>query len=243
MKVALIAWPVCLLALSFSSYAKLVYNTQSSYKIHILKEGETLSGLLQKENHNPLYGKDRWVEKVLEANHLTLAQAKSLKKGMPVILPATAFEKDAVGLRQAAIIKHGLVGNRISKHQKATLGFQYHINNLQTSETSLSSAENYGLFLGYEDENHRVWRGLLFRPELEAGVLTHGTNRSQRREVVSYGPSFKLDTRISFRAPSSSASFGPTLGWESSSRALSSDEQLEVRRDHLLWSGVFVSKH
>lgn len=219
---------------------------QEHYKVHILEEGETLSELLHRENYTPLYGEERWVEKILKANHLTMEQAKDIKTGRPIILPSKEMlllmdrMEDKVALRQASI-SHGLFGNRISRHQNVDLGFQYHVNSLRASDTDIVSQENYGFILGYEDNNNRYWMGLRANPRIELGVITHGTNQAGD-EVLSYDPTYLAKTKIELRAPSSTISFGPNLSWQAASRGYSQGSETLIRRDEMLWAGAFAKK-
>src|SRR5690606_32523405 len=91
-------------------------------KIHILKEGETLSDLLYAEDFKPLYGKQNWVQKTLELNHLSLENSKKIKKGYPVILPAHEIE-EVVVVKEAAISRTGLIGGRVSDKIKLNIEF------------------------------------------------------------------------------------------------------------------------
>ena len=224
----------------FSGEAKDHQN--SEYKIHILKEGETLSDLLYRENYAPLYGQNRWVQRILEANHLGPDQAKNLKAGRPVILPKRELiELDAVETAQAAPVSHGLFGNRISKHQDLRASFQYHTNSMNSGGQRIVSEENFGFFLQYKDKNRRVWKGHQINPWLEAGVLTHGTNRAQE-EVLSYDPTFLVNGALALKSSDSAASFGPAFSLETASRVFTDNNNLKIRRDGSFWAGAFVSQ-
>lgn len=246
MKLALTA--ICASFLFGQIFNQNAFGQTYTYKVHILEEGETLSELLHRENYTPLYGEDRWVEKILKANHLTLSQAKEIKKGRPIILPSKEMLAkmddglfDKVELRQSAV-SHGLFGNKISAHQNVEVAFQYHMNSLKTSETDISSQENYGVFLSYEDNNPRSWKGFRYNPQFEIGTITHGTNQTGNDRVLSYDPTFTARARMALRAPSSTVVFGPSLSWENASRGYVEDENAGIRRDHLLWAGAFASK-
>lgn len=216
---------------------------QQSYKIHILEEGETLSGLMFKENYRPLYVKEKWVERALQLNHLTPEMAKDLKTGTPVILPtkeSVLGEHDYVSTRQSSL-SHGLLGNKLSKHQKIELGFQYYLNKLSSVDTELNSRENFGVFVGYIDQNNRDWSGFQLTPEFQFGVITHGTNRTSKDSSISYEPTIELNTKIALRLPASSISFGPIINWQSASRGQDRNGELKIRRDHTLWTGGYIA--
>ena len=221
----------------------------TDYKVHILEKGETLSELLHKENYTPLYGENQWVDKILKANHITMEQAKDLDERSPLVLPSKDFllsesttEKDIVAIRQSAI-SHGLFGNKISKHQNVSIGLQYHVNQLETGSTTVTSKENYGLLLGYEDLNERHWNGLVLDPRAQFGIMTHGTNTTNKgSEVISYDPTLNFSAQIGLKKLGSTFSFGPMAAWQSASRAFEENADIAIRRDHLLYAGGFISK-
>lgn len=240
MKLAMIALSFCA-----ASFAQTIHQDQS-YKIHILQKGETLSELLQAEDYTPLYGEDRWVEKILKANHLTMEQAKTIKKGRPIILPSKEILRkmklgDEIVYSQASI-SHGLLGNKISKHQAIEFGFQYHLSSLKTSAGNVESKENYGLMLGYKDKNYRSIKGLAYNPELEFGVISHGTNQASE-EVLSYDPTTFANGKIAFKLPASTLKFGPSFSIQAASRAEANQGDLGIRRDNTAWAGAFASKY
>lgn len=221
----------------------------TDYKVHVLEEGETLSELLYKEDYRPLYGANQWVDRILKANHITMEEAKKLEKGSPVILPtkdfllaSTTTDKDIVAIKQSAI-SHGLFGNKISKHQNISVGLQYHVNSLSTGSTKVTSQENYGLLLGYEDLNNRYWGEYAVNPKAQLGVLTHGTNTTDNgSEVISYDPTVNFQTQLALTKFDSNFSFGPMAAWQSASRASEDNGEISIRRDHLMYAGGFVSK-
>ncbi len=221
----------------------------NDYKVHILKKGETLSELLHSENYTPLYGENQWVEKILKANHITMEEAKELDEGSPLVLPSKDFllaesttDKDIVAIKQSAI-SHGLFGNKISNHQNVTIGVQYHVNKLETGSTTVTSQENYGLIVGYEDLNNRHWQSLALSPSAQLGIMTHGTNTTDKgSEVISYDPTLNLSTQLGLKRFGSTFSFGPMAAWQSASRAFEQNEDIAIRRDHLLYMGGFISK-
>src|SRR5690554_1347563 len=217
------------------------------FKVHILQDGETLSELLHQEGYTPLYGEDRWVEKILKANHLNMEQARKLMAGRPVILPSKELLsspdwEDKIGLTQSAPVSHGLFGNRISKHQTVEAAFEYQMIDQKTSADSVSGQEHFGFFLAYADKNKRGWNGLLWNPELDLGVIARGTNRSAK-EVLSYDPSYIATAKVELRRFDSTIVFGQSLSWEAASRAHWQADELRIRRDTVAWAGGFVAQN
>ena len=49
------------------------------YTPYIVQKGDTVSGILQRENLRPLYGTREWVEKVLTLNRLNEESSRNLR--------------------------------------------------------------------------------------------------------------------------------------------------------------------
>src|SRR3989338_5658883 len=102
-----------------------------AYQVIEIKEGDTLSDVLYKNNIKPLYGKNRFVEKTLKLNRLSFDSTKKLQPGDVIVIPkdveaelkklyiTQTVEKtirDEVKTNNAAISRTGLLAGFISEH-------------------------------------------------------------------------------------------------------------------------------
>lgn len=169
-------WPLLLAwAISSAATAQVVHEP---LKVHILKEGETLSELLYSDEFKPLYGRKNWVEKTLELNRLTLEEAKKVKTGFPVILPAYEIE-EAVVVKEASVSKierKGLFGGRVSEKINLNLEFGYFYQSAQTKTESIDLQENYHLGLNIKsNERYEVSENVWLRPTLNLTYQSQNT--------------------------------------------------------------------
>lgn len=222
---------------------------QQAYSIHILKEGETLSGLLHAQNYKPLYGRGNWVEKILDINHLTTNQAKEIKKGYPIILPKrkdaiALMSEDKVSLKQASTLYYGLVGNRISKHQDVFIDLSFFESSGKVSNYNIKQQSNVKLGLTYQDKNYRQLGGLQYNPEFALYGIGYGPTEftNQKDLSASFGPTVLAQTALMFKTKKLPYSFGPYLqAMEQSSLDLK-DEEVTVRRDQLVNIGAMAKQ-
>jgi hypothetical protein len=235
---------ICATSLSFAKET----NSQK-YKVYILQPGDTLSELLQRENYAPLWGNGAWVERTLEANHLTMDSVKEIKKGMPIILPTdkdinkpfnnnvlTNMVKDDVKVAQAATIQTGIFAHKISKHQNYSMNFGYFYRDIGTSRNTIDSGENFNLSLLYNDKKNDNFFGFNANPTAELGVQAHGSNYTSDN-VLNFQPTYFINSSLLFNK-NDTISMGPNLRLENSSKAELDNEDISVRRDSLLWIGL-----
>ncbi len=246
MKSGILTGSLCLLTtLSFADST----NT-SDYKVHILKKGDNLSTLLYRENYRPLYGKDQWVQKVLEMNHLTKAQSSKIKEGYPVILPQRLVikkianaKKDILKTGQASTIRHGLIGNMISKHQDIFINMGYFQNTAKYSKTSITMRENFKVSLKAQDRNYYKVGSFDYRPEGQVSITSHGTTEfSNQNTKASFRPSWEVQSTHLFSDNENGFSFGPYAKAHNHSQVEYKDDSYGVRRDRFISLGMKANK-
>lgn len=240
----ILALLICATSLSFAKEI----NSQK-YRVYILQPGDTLSELLQRENYAPLWGKGAWVERTLEANHLSMESVKEIKKGMPIILPTdkdinkpfnntvlTNMVKDDVKVAQAATIQTGIFAHKISKHQNYSMNFGYFYRDIGTRKNTIDSGENFNISLLYNDKKNEDFFGIDANPTAEIGVQAHGANYSAG-SVFNFQPTVFMNSSLMFKKDDT-VSLGPNVRIENSSKAELENDDIAVRRDSLLWLGI-----
>jgi len=223
------------------------------YQIHILKDGETLSGLLQEKGFTPLYGKNKWVDKTLQMNHMQAQNAGKIQKGLPIILPKKEdllavdmqeLEKDLVSTKSSAIMRTGIFGNTISDHQKVFLELDYYSSNIELKNSNISLNENYGLGLKVDGENDYSLGAMTYNINGSFFFYTHGTGQFEKIDNITanYEPTYLLESHLEIQAPEVSFNFGPSVLLEEKSRVSENDESINIRRDRTAWLGFQLNK-
>lgn len=214
-------------------------------QVHILEEGETFSDLLYNNDFKPLYGKNNWVQKTLELNHMTMEQAKKIKKGYPIILPTREIVQDEIILQKAAVSHTGLVGGRISDQVNAFLEFGYFYQSANINSKSVNLQENYHLGFHLESsQRHEIANGMYTRPHINLSYESQNTLAFSNNSDVeaSFAPTYnlKLGAITDYNLP-----FGilTQVALNQSSRLYEdSKEELVIRRDSRAEAIVGISK-
>lgn len=210
---------------------------KQNYKIHMLAEGETLSELLYKENYKPLYGKDNWVQRIMEINHLTPETAAQIKKGYPLILPGqetkiTVANIDTITTTQASQIYYGLVGNKISNHQDIYLDFAFYQTDLKLQNTTAEQNSNFKIGFTYQDKNTRTFQKFSYNPEVSFYTIGHGAAEfSDKNLSATFEPTLQAQTAIMMNHPNIDYRFGPYIELLEKSNLENQDQYVNVRRD------------
>jgi hypothetical protein len=219
--------------------------SENNYQIHLLKPGETLSDLLYSKDYKPLYGKNNWVAKVLEMNHLKLEDAGKIKKGYPIILPqdsdvSSLGNIDEVSTGQASTMSYGLIGNKISHHQNVFIDFTHSRRDTNLKDTTISQNENFRVGLTFEDKNIRTTGKLSWNPVVSLGVESHGSAEFSNNDSfsASYGPTWNVQAAVEFDHANLEYKFAPFLDLEETSNMSQLADGFEVRRDRLVSLGV-----
>lgn len=222
------------LAISGSVYAQKVHEP---LKIHILKEGETLSELLYAEDFKPLYGQKNWVEQTLKMNNLTLERAKKIKTGYPVILPSHEIE-EVVVVKEAAIshtTRSGLFGGKVSDKINLNIEFGYFYQSAQTKNASIDVQENYHLGLNIEGkERYEIMSDVWSRPLLSFAYESQNTLAFNDNANVdaNFVPTYEIEIGSLTDYKNLPFSFLSKLNIHERSRLYEkSNQEVDVRRD------------
>lgn len=235
---------ILLIPFTFSAIAA------GDFQAHILKPGETISQLLQRKGYTPLYGKNNWVERTLELNHLTVIQANEIKKGFPIFLPgksevAKTYTSDKVSVKKASVIRAGLFGNTISDHQKVFLELDYFASEVALKKSNVSLGQNYGLGIRVDGENDYRIGDLTYNYYGSAFIYTHGVGEFEGKDDLasSFTPTYQLNLGSKIQSPELPFNFGPLVRLEEKSKLEeNSRDELILRRDRLAWVGIKFAK-
>jgi hypothetical protein len=217
----------------------------NGYEIHILEKGDTLSELLQNKGYTPLYGKGNWVEKTLELNHLKIAQDTKIKKALPIILPKnSSIIIDKVSTKKSSILRRGLLGNEISKHQDVRVMFDYSQNSIKLPSTTISQNQDFGIGLDVIGKND--YSVSMLKYNIYAGVLitSHGSAKIKTQSSVTtrFEPTYQAHTGITIKSPAFGFKFGPSLHIEQKTRIEEKEYSLQMRRDQVTSIGFKIEK-
>lgn len=219
------------------------------FRPHVLQEGETISQLLQRNGLTPLYGKNGWVQKTLELNHLSMKTAARIKKGYPIFLPgkseiATTYKQDKVSTKKASVIRTGLFGNTISTHQKVFLELDYFASDVSLKNSNVSLPQNYGLGLRVDGQNDYQIGNLTYNYYGSTFIYTHGVGDFEGKDDLasSFSPTYQLELGAKLKSPDINFDFGPMVRLEERSRLVEQGEEVSLRRDRLAWIGVNFAK-
>lgn len=224
------------------------------YKIHILKKGETLSELLQKNGYTPLYGEGQWVQKTLDFNHLESPDDKRIKEGFPIILPkkekahslSTSRKEDFVKVESAAPLRQGLLGNQISQHQDLYLNLNYQQKNLNSKSKinrKISNKESFGLSVAVQGKNNYRISDLIYNFDYKIGIQALGSGIESENTNYNFQPTYYTQFLTDLRKYNSDFHFKPSIEIERVTQ-LDSDKnnQSELRRDQNIWLGLGLVK-
>ena len=223
-------------------------NSIENYTVHVLKEGETLSEVLYSNNYKPLYGKDNWVQRVLDLNQLSLDDAPKIKKGYPIFIPTTKAEvaqvEDKVQVKQAATLYHGLVGNRISNHQDLYIDLSYFETAGAVAKYNFKRQSNFKVGLTYQDKNFRKYNNFSYNPEFSFYGIGHGPTQFTNKgdTAASFGPTLQGQFSLMLKHKSVDYNFGPYVEVLERSSLDEIDENIEVRRDQFVSVGAVARK-
>jgi hypothetical protein len=221
----------------------------SSYEVHILKKGDTLSELLQSKGYSPLYGTGNWVEKTLELNHLTSEQDIAIKESYPIILPHridishAEIIKDIVSTKKSSVLRKGLLANGISGHQKIKINFDYNQRTSLLNSSTVEYNQNFGLGLSIDGKNDYEISQLKYNFFGDFNIISHGSAKISKATNIAnrIQPTYSTHFGSNIKAPQFSFEFGPIFHLEQKTRIEESTDDYIMRRDQTLSTGLQVS--
>lgn len=211
----------------------------ADYQVHILKDGETLSELLQNRGYNPLYKENGWVQKTLEMNHLTPEQAYKIKKGFPILLP---LEKKSLSKNTNSILiipKSKYLS--VSHHQEVYFDFGITQNAYQLSQSSQIEGQGYKFKFGVNDKNNYRLFNSQMNPYASVSITNYGAIYNQSlNQSISLRPTYEFTLGSNFLSSKVPFYFGPLINIEE--RSLFGQAQ-NTRRDQNALIGFNINKN
>ncbi|MBT4791488.1 MAG: hypothetical protein HON90_07950 [Halobacteriovoraceae bacterium] len=233
---------ILLVIFSFSSLA-------NDYQIHVLKEGETISELLYSKKYFPIYGKDMWLDKTLQMNHLANEKANKIKKGFPIILPF----RGAIASTQKKQPNKAYVNNlrrtysknyrTISEHQDVYFSFGYAQTSIKLPSSELSFPETFSLAMAIQGKNNFRFNNLIYNLNAKLKTTSHGDGhfKNDSDKIVSLNPSYSLTTGIDLQTQNIPFHFGPQITFEEKTLIEENVATTRTLRDNLTWIGFAIS--
>ena len=203
------------------------------YQVYKVKKGDTVSELLLKRTDSPLYNKNGVVLKNLKLNRLTNNSAKKLEIGSYIMLPSKeVFVKDKTKLSQSAVVRTGILKDRLSKHQNIEVSAEFSAKEIQINGASSAAAkENYKAKIKYISNSKRS-------PtlSLSLGNTSGITFRDEETLLVEFKPNLELESTINLYSKNK-FTLSPLLGASEESN-LYFNKSYNVRRDQNIWIGA-----
>ncbi len=223
----------------------------NNYRIHVLKEGETISEILLQNGYWPLYGEDQWVERTLAMNHLESEQDKRIKKGYPIILPdKTKKDQPQIVFTPTSVAtttstsRYGLLSGLFSDHQEVQFGLDYYSRNIALKSEELNIGENISGSLRILGKNDYVKNRFTYNLNGDLSITSHGVGRfgDNSLRTVNLRPTYALTTSLDVKHGRIPFHFGPMLGFTEQSTIFKQDESFTTQRDRFAWIGFQINK-
>lgn len=221
-----------LLALSQISYS-------SEYQVYQVKEGDTLSELVQSRTTGNLYKKNGPVDRSLKVNRLDLKKAKTLEVGSYVMLPGTKSKSTqgttkTIYSTDSSMIRSGLLGNKASQDRNIELSARFFARTLQLKDGSkVDINENYEAKLKYISMN-RGTPTISFAISNSNGIIFE----DDKDKLVEFKPNFELESTY-ILSKNNILNVG-VLASASEESSISNDK--DIRRDQNIWLGSVLNK-
>ncbi len=216
-----------------------------NYKIHILKEGETLSEILWNHGYKPLYGENNWVDKTLKMNHLQTVQDKEIKKGFPIILPSKEDPSRPATVTKYKTIKEVKYVNRnnryISKHQEVFLKSGITSLNGEVKSNNVDYSETINVGFLVEGKNDYRIGSLIYNFDGELNYKNSSTAKYNYESDLKLKPTYGLRTSMRLNKSTLPFEFGFSYKVEEES-IVDFDEKVNARRDQNHWVGFRLNK-
>jgi hypothetical protein len=217
----------------------------NGYEVHILKKGDTLSELLEKKGYTPLYGEGNWVEKTLKLNHLNIAQDVEIKKTLPIILPKRSKTIiDKVTMKKSSILRKGLLGNEISRHQDVRVKFDYSQKSIKLPSKTINQNQDFGIGLDVIGKNNYTVSSLNYNFYAGLMITSHGSAKLKTQTAMAnrFEPTYQGHAGIIIKSPKLNFKFGPLAQIEQKTRIEEKETLLNMRRDQVTSLGFKIEK-
>ena len=238
-----------MLCLSFSS--ELQAQT-SPYSLYIIKKGDDVSTVLKRHSLSPLFGKDKWVSKVLKLNRLNLSSTKKLEPGDVLVLPVKGYHftetkyQDEVKFLESSWEKIQLQKYLSPKRHNLTVSSKFFRRTYEFQKESVEIKQGIELALEYKKREIQFKNDYSFNPQVGLSVYSQSNAEfSDNKELVAeFTPSTKTFAKVEIENRAQKISFSPYIEIESFSVLnRDSDDNYIVDRENILWSGIEVNKY
>ena len=236
--------------LALNSFAK-----NSDYIPYVIQKGDSASQVLSDYSFSPLYGKSKWVEKVLKLNRLTEATAKKLEPGDVIVIPMSAtffMEKeyqDKVETMKSSWTKEYLEKSLAPKKNNLIVSTSYFVKNHSfkntTKNENVAVKQNVMATIEYRRRELKVGSDISFNPIFSASVYGQSNADFEGDEalVAEFTPSTLLTAAIEVEKRSFDSSLTLETQYESFSTLDFKDDEYVVTRENLVWLGAGLHKY
>ena len=226
-----------------------VFAQSIPYTPYIIQSNDNVSTVLSEHAFNPLFGKDQWVEKVLKRNRLTYETARELEPGDVIVLPIESklfTEKtfqDEVKLLESSWEKTQL--NQYLAPRKHNFSVSSNIFN-RLYKLSDETVAIKGLSLSAEYKKREIFTDNDFslNPIVAVGTYTQGNASfsSDSDKVAEFTPSLSFVGKLELENRRQFYSFTGVVEVENFSTVVDGQDDYEVLKKSITWSGIEISK-
>jgi len=241
-----------ILALALVSFN--TWSDSSKFRPYVIKKGDIVSQLLVDNKLTPLYGSQKWVEKVLKLNRLSYKSARKLEPGDVVVLPIESFvfNKDEFN-DQLQLVASATERKTVKRLEKEYLRDKTH--NITTSAdtffqnynfnngNNVAVNQNFRFSVEYKRKNTKA-SNISFNPIVTATVITQSQADFDSNEDLSadFTPSYQLDLGVEINSKEIALAFTPSVRAEEFSRLNLNNDEYQVKRDSLQWTKFDLRK-
>lgn len=222
----------------------------SDYIPYVIKKGDSASQVIANHSLTPLYGKAKWVEKVLELNRLTYETAKKLEPGDVIVLPISAsfFSddefQDEVKTLKSSWTKEFIEKSIAPKTNNVTVRTSYFAKDHVFNNENVRLNQNVMATVEYKRRKAFTNDKYTINPILTANVYTQSNAdfESNASLVAEFTPSTLISAGFEVEDRDSLAALVFDAQYESFSTLDFIGSQFEVTRENLLWFGAGFQK-
>jgi hypothetical protein len=239
--------------MTFSAFAK-----RSEYTPYIFKKGDIVSQVLVNHELSPLYGKKKWVEKVLRLNRLTDSSAKKMEPGDVIVIPVESYvidtktfaehymQKDEVSVMKSSW-KRELEADFIApkKHNTTIMaGYFYQNYDFQQKDQEASTNQNFLVSAQYDEREPYTSSQFSFSPTAKAELTTQSNTsfKSNENQVAEFTPSINIAVGYEIEERELRLSLKPTVEYDYFSTLTYDGTLYDVKKNNIVWLGAELKK-
>ena len=229
--------------------ANYTYAKPSNYIPYVIQAEDNVSTVLQNHDLSPLYGDQKWVQKVLKLNRLTQESARKLEIGDVIIVPykTRVMFSDDIKSIQSSIIKQIKTDYMSPKNYNFTLSGGYFNRNYTytNQDNNVTLNQNFFLTTTYKERDPYSLTTFSYNPVASVSLYTQANANfnSDDSKVAEFTPSVLISAAIEIEHRETNMALAPTIEYENFSTLIfNGDEDYAVARSNQLWSGAQLSK-